>query len=335
MARKLCSYVILVSFTAVLAKDPEPELPPCPTNFQFLPQTLPMHCKMTSQPFQPPPLPPQFPPFMPGPPENPGNPVPSPQKPLPAPFPPQMPMGMPPMPMGMPPMPMGMSPPLPMGPMPMGLPGMPMGMPMLGGPPQAKLPVIVMPFYSPDPAYKDPRKDPRKPSEPYKRKVKIIKKSHHHHDSDDSDSETDTSSSSDTDSSDSDRKRWTWKNRRSMRRHKKIRHARKRDYLTPVLQYVSKDGYVVFEKSISKNEAKDWLGDNKGPNEETGNADRAQETNNKYVRVADEARLHNNVNTRDLSREADDKDVNKNIQRLQRKARQKEIQQVMKHKQQQ
>ncbi|XP_063540087.1 swi5-dependent recombination DNA repair protein 1 homolog [Cydia strobilella] len=327
MARKLRSYAILVSFTAVFAKDPEPELPPCPTNFQFLPQTLPMHCKMTSQPFQSPPLPPQFPPFMSGPPANPGNPVPNPEKPLSAPFPP-------PMPMGMPPMPMGMSPPLPMGPMPMGLPGMPMGMPMLGGPPQAKLPVIVMPFYSPDPAYKDPRKDPRKPSEPYKKKVKIIKKSRHHHNSDDSSWETDSSESSDTDSSDYDRKRWNWKNRRSMRRHKKIRHARKQEYLTPVLQYVSKDGFVVFEKSISKGEAKDWLGDNKGPNEETGNVDIAQKTNNKYGRVEDETRPNKNVNTRDLS-EANHKEVNKNIQRLQRKARQKEIQQAIKHKQEQ
>ncbi|XP_063388172.1 ribonuclease 3-like [Cydia fagiglandana] len=331
MARKLRSYVILVSFTAVFAKDPEPELPPCPTNFQFLPQTLPMHCKMTSQPFQAPPLPPQFPPFMPGPPAIPGNPAPRPEKPLPAPFPP-------PLPMGIPPMPTGMSPPLPMGPMPMGLPGMPMGMPMLGGPPSAKLPVIVMPFYSPDPAYKDPRRDTRKPSGPYKRKVKIIKKSHHHHDRPHShfdDSDTDTSSSSDTDSSDSDRKHWNWKNRRSMRRHKKIRYARKQDYLTPVLQYVSKDGFVIFEKSISKDEAKDWLGDNKGPNEETGTVNGPQETNNKYGPIEEETRPNKNVNTKDWSKEADHKEVIKNIQVRQRKARQKEIQQGMKNKQQQ
>ncbi|XP_061704306.1 ribonuclease 3-like [Cydia pomonella] len=329
MARKLRSYIILVSFiaSAVFAKDPEPELPPCPTNFQFLPQTLPMHCKMTSPPFQTPPLPPQLPSFMPGPPSNPGNLAPSPGKPMPAPFPP-------PIPMGMPPMPMGMSPQLPMGPMPMGLPGMPMGMPMLGGPPQAKLPVIVMPFYSPDPAYKDPRQDPRKPSEPHKRKVKIIKKSHHHHDSDaDSSSDTDTSSSSDTDSSDYDRRRWTWKNRRSMRRRKRIRHSRKQEYLTPVLQYVSKDGFVIFEKPISKGEANDWLGDNKGLKEETVNANGAQETNNKYGRDEDEKRLNKNGITRDISREADHKVVNKINQRRQRKAHQ-DIQQGMKHKQQ-
>ncbi|XP_047996984.1 protein enabled-like [Leguminivora glycinivorella] len=267
-------------------------------------------------------LPPQIPPFMPGPSGITGNPPPPPDKPLPAPFSPPMPMGMPPMPMGM----------APMGSMPMGLPGMPMGMPMLGGPPQAKLPVIVMPFYSPDPAYKDPRPDSKKPSEPHKRKVKIIKKSHHHHHDSDADSSSDTDGSSSGDSNDYERKRWTWKNRRAMRRHKRMRHAKKQEFLTPVLQYVSKDGFVIFEKPISKGEAKDWLSDSDGPNEDTVKVNRARETNKKYSRDEDETRPNKRVVTKDLSKESDHKMVIQKIQKRQKNPRQ-EIREESKSKQ--
>lgn len=180
---------------------------------------------------------------------------PSDQEPNPLPFP--IPPGMPPLP-GMAPIP-GLPPAPGMPPIP-GLPG-PFPIPMPGAGPAHKLPVIVMPFYSPDPSFKKTRIQKRK-----HRKILPIDES----------SDTDTSLDSSTDSSTEDG--W-WRgsrgfrrsntepnrglnrrpNRRSNHRHKPRHHHNKKDLLTPVLQYVTKDGYVIFEKEISKNEAKDWL----------------------------------------------------------------------------
>lgn len=73
---------------------------------------------------------------------------------------------------------------------------------------------------------------------------------------------SDKSSSTDTDNYSDDG--W-WSGRRSalkrsdQKNRKKRRGYRKKNVITPVLQYVTKDGYVVFEKRISKPEAKDWL----------------------------------------------------------------------------
>ncbi|XP_075976510.1 uncharacterized protein LOC142976824 [Anticarsia gemmatalis] len=267
MARKLRIYLVLIKISLTLAKNDEVGLPPCPRHLQFFPQELPMHCRMPRNADSDYLTPPPYPYYQSPPPEDMPPPMPMP------PFP-----GMPgfPMPGGMPPMPPGMGPPgmgppgmSPMGPHnggppgPPGMPGMPGPMPMpmpipvVGGPPH-KLPVIVMPFYSPDRSRSRPPRPPRR-KKPHP---------HYHHDYPEESTESD-------DESDTEGDGW-WKGHK--RRHKKygisrrfnrdqaIRKKKKKaDLLTPVLQYVTKDGYVIFEKKITKSEAKDWL----GPKEET------------------------------------------------------------------
>ncbi|CAH3932602.1 unnamed protein product [Pieris brassicae] len=244
--RLYCTYLLLyVSYTA--AK--EPELPLCPTNIQYFPQNLPMHCRMPTgadvQNNQIPSLPPFPPSFYQTPP--PGVDA----EPIPIPVPP-----------GIPGMPPGMIAPMPI---PGGMPmpgGMPIPMPMPGQPgPAHKLPVIVMPFYSPDNSFKKPQPSPRRPHPRKKFRFRKRPKSQYFSDTDPS-SETDTSSNDITDTSESDG--W-WNGRRNRKPRSNKRHREKRrrhqrqELLTPVLQYVTKDGYVIFEKKISKGEAKDWL----------------------------------------------------------------------------
>jgi hypothetical protein len=242
--------VIIISIIFAQSKGSDPDLPPCPTNIQFLPQNLPMHCRIPRDvKFPGPPGGPllPLPPFFPPPPSSDKllNPLP------------------------MPGLPNGLPPGLPPGLFPPGLPGpIPMPMPMMPGPPglpSPKLPVIVMPFYSPDPSYKQPpHKDDRK------RPIKIHGRPPRrplYYDSH-SDSDWTGSSSSDVSSSSSSEHRGWWKSKRGFRRYgkklhgknksRKMRHGRK-EVLTPVLQYVTKDGYVIYEKKISKDEAKDWL----------------------------------------------------------------------------
>ncbi|RVE48711.1 hypothetical protein evm_006677 [Chilo suppressalis] len=100
--------------------------------------------------------------------------------------------------------------------------------------PQPKLPVVVMPFYSKKKKDHVPRR--------HKKKRRIRKK----YVSDSS------SSSSDTDSSSIDLDLRTQRSRRSMGRNKQ-------QVLTPVLSYVTKDGYVIYQKKIKEDRVKNWL----------------------------------------------------------------------------
>ena len=292
----------LVSSSTALAAD---LLPLCPTHPQFFPQKLPMHCRMPrsadpeefpdQQQFPTlPPLPDSF--FQTLPPHRQPPPIPIPIPPFPG-----MPM---PGPMGVP-MPGQMPGPGPMpgmpGPIP-GMPGMPGGMPMpmpmpipmVGGPPH-KLPVIVMPFYSQDHSAKKPSRDKPKKKKPGKKKKKKKKKKNR--DSTDEDtSSCEDSSESDHSDSNSSSEHGFWKGRRRARgkatrrsnhqhrtRRKESRDG-KNDLLTPILQYVTKDGYVIFEKKISKNEAQDWLKEFKPKTEMTENRE-------EYPEVKPEAKL--------------------------------------------
>lgn len=240
---------LLISLSSTRAKDED--LPLCPTNFQFFPQSLPMHCRMpTGADFPSYPGMPGFPTMQP--PSADKQPM-----PMPVPMPPGMPGPMPiPMPGPMMPMP---------GPI-MPMPG-PM-MPMPGPAPGHKLPVIVMPFYSPDTSHKKPER-PRRPGGPGWMKPKRL------HESAETSSDTDRSSDASNGDASSENGWWKGKKhgwRKNGRRsnkghhthHSKRRHnKKKKDLLTPLLQYVTNDGYVIYEKTISKGEAKNWLRVNK------------------------------------------------------------------------
>lgn len=237
---------LLLLIIAVSVSTKEEDLPLCPTNVQFFPQTLPMHCRMPANAMLPglqpmsdvktlpaaPPIPPPF--FQSPPPNQQGNPMTI--------------IGPP----GMP------------GPMLFGGPGPMSIMPMHPPVPTHKLPVIVMPFYKPDPAFK-------KSSEQKRNKKKHNKHRRPQYDSIyDTDTSTDTDYSSDTSSDSSTDVEW-WRKRTVRNRNtrkfnkkyksKKIKRKRNenKELLTPLLQYVTKDGYVIYEKKISKGEAQDWL----------------------------------------------------------------------------
>ncbi|XP_063826964.1 uncharacterized protein LOC135076426 [Ostrinia nubilalis] len=142
-----------------------------------------------------------------------------------------MPMGMPagPVPAPMPlPMPLGM----PAGPMPA---PMPMPMPMPLPLPQPRLPVVVMPYYS--------KAKKRRPAKRYRKRRPRRK----YVSSSCESSDTDVSSSSDIDF------------RASQRRSRQV--------LTPVVSYMTKNGYVVYQKKIKNEKAKDWLRTNGGAEE--------------------------------------------------------------------
>uniref|UniRef100_A0A2A4JU08 Uncharacterized protein n=1 Tax=Heliothis virescens TaxID=7102 RepID=A0A2A4JU08_HELVI len=261
---------LLVSVSTTIAiKDPP--LPPCPTHLQYFPQSLPMHCRMprSADPSQFPDVP-QYPTLPPLPESFYQSPPPDKQpRPIPIPIPP-----FPGIPGAMPmPGPMGphVGPPMPPGPMPGPMPGgpmpMPMPMPMVGGPPH-KLPVIVMPFYSPDNSFKKPSTSRPRRRRPKKRRPR--KKRPNSHESDDETSSGEGGSGSED--SDDSSEHGFWKghaksgrrkmSRRSGKKHhprKKEPMNKKKELLTPILQYVTKDGYVIFEKQITKSEAKDWL----------------------------------------------------------------------------
>ncbi|XP_063367263.1 uncharacterized protein LOC134655726 [Cydia amplana] len=136
-------------------------------------------------------------------------------------------------------------------PMPMGMPPMPMQMPIVG-PPQ--LPSVVMPYHSRT-ADKF-REKPRKPKKSRKLKKKKQKKKRY-------ESESDSSGSDDSRSMSGSESLEISLTRRANKDHK-----RRREVLTPVVSYVTNDGYVVYQKKIKKDRAKDWLelGKNSDPN---------------------------------------------------------------------
>lgn len=248
--------LLLLYLTLANAKDVD--LPLCPKDIHYFPQNLPMHCRMPRNAPYPFPFPGKMPMGITMPPLSYQSPPPN-KQPAPLQF--QLPPGFP-QPIFPPGLPGGPPPGMP-GPMPM-----PMPMPMPVGPPGPphKLPVIVMPFYSPDPAYvnkKNDKKHVRKRhkhfTDPDRRRPKPRNR---YASSGDTSTYTDTS---DTDNSDSSGSGGWWKgyknHRRSNKRPKlrRKKHAKKKDLLTPIIQYVTKDGYVIFEKEISKGEANDWL----------------------------------------------------------------------------
>lgn len=249
MSWKICWHLVLVIFQTICAKDPE--LPLCPTNIAFLPQNLPMHCKMVNgNTFNSPPMPMKSQQIVTYPPSIFQSPPPNKIPPMPFPIPP----GFSPQP-GFPPLlfpgPPGL--PAPIFPPGMAVPPMaaiPAAVPIpMPGPLPQKLPVIVMPFYSPDPAQNKKKKKKKDSSES------------------DSCSDDNTSDSSDNDGHSSG----FWKPGKSGkgRKHKRLfrrsgggirKTHRSKDLLTPMIQYVNRDGYVIYEKEISKGEASDWLG---------------------------------------------------------------------------
>ncbi|CAH0752260.1 unnamed protein product [Diatraea saccharalis] len=113
----------------------------------------------------------------------------------------------------------------------------PLPLPMPMALPQPKLPVVVMPFYD-----KQKNKLPRRHKKKRKLKRKYISDS-----SCSDDSDTDYSSSSNIDF------------RTKKIKHSKGKHRRKQEVLTPVLSYVTKNGYVVYQKKINGNKVKDWV----------------------------------------------------------------------------
>lgn len=218
--------LLLVSFAITDAKDPE--LPLCPTNLEYFPQNLPMHCRMPGT----------VPPY----------PSPVYQNPSIGKQPMSMPVNLP----GMP------------GPIAGPMPG-PMSMPMMPMPPvpAQKLPVIVMPFYSQDTSGKHPHTS-HQVRPPRKRRIHVRKKRPIYYSSDEDSTDDDLSTDTD-DSGSTSSERGFWRGPRAGRRSnshqktKKRKQQQHREILTPILQYVTKDGYVIFEKQISKGEAKDWL----------------------------------------------------------------------------
>lgn len=239
---KYTLFLFFLSKSVMTAVD----LPLCPTGFPFLPQKLPMHCRMPTIKNLTFPQIPGFPPMF----NNPS---------LPFPITGMMPPGIPPS-LSMPgPMPGPMSLPSPLpGPMPM-----PMPMPLPPPVPGMKLPVIVMPFYAPDQNTKPPT-------------------NYDMHDTSSSDADTD--SSSDTEGMNSDNGWWRRKHRlrthgkkgkhfrRMFKTSKRSRHGirrRNKNLVTPILQYVTKDGYVIYQKKISSPEAKEWLNLNKEQTQNT------------------------------------------------------------------
>ncbi|CAK1543741.1 unnamed protein product [Leptosia nina] len=94
--------------------------------------------------------------------------------------------------------------------------------------PQPRLPVMVMPYHS-------------KASDKKYKKRKRIKNKH---------KESSSSSSSDSHSSSKEY---------VMRSKKKHRKKQKRQVLTPVISYVTRNGDIVYQKKVKKEKAGDWL----------------------------------------------------------------------------
>ncbi|XP_069357396.1 uncharacterized protein [Maniola hyperantus] len=110
--------------------------------------------------------------------------------------------------------------------------GMMMPSPMqMPGFPQQRLPVMVMPFHSKVADRKYMRRKKRKPKKIY--------------------TDLESSSGSDSDSSSSSNEHF--------RSRKHSHRKKKRQVLTPVISYVTRNGHVVYQKKIKKENAGDWL----------------------------------------------------------------------------
>ncbi|KAJ8718762.1 hypothetical protein PYW07_016318 [Mythimna separata] len=109
---------------------------------------------------------------------------------------------------------------------------MPMTLPMNGG----RLPMVVMPHHS-----KKADKHRRKRRKPKRKRVNM---------------ESSSSEGSCSESVDYRRSR--------NKVASSSRNSKRREVLTPVVSYVTKDGYVVFQKKIKKERARDWLEMTKG-----------------------------------------------------------------------
>ena len=119
---------------------------------------------------------------------------------------------------------------MPSGPMPM-----PMAFPMNGG----RLPMVVMPHRS-----RKAEKSRRKSRKSKRKRINM-----------------DSSSSEGSCSESAEYRR---SNRNKVRSSSRNGKKREREVLTPVVSYVTKDGYVVYQKKIKKDKARDWLEMTKG-----------------------------------------------------------------------
>ncbi|XP_039750952.1 uncharacterized protein LOC120627148, partial [Pararge aegeria] len=112
--------------------------------------------------------------------------------------------------------------------------GMMMPSPMqIPGFPQQRMPVMVMPFHSKVADKKYMRRKKRKPKRVY------------------ADSESTSGSDSDCSSSSNEHLR--------TQKHRSGHRKKKRQVLTPVISYVTRNGRVVYQKKIKKENAGDWL----------------------------------------------------------------------------
>ncbi|CAG9580248.1 unnamed protein product [Danaus chrysippus] len=100
------------------------------------------------------------------------------------------------------------------------------------GYPQQRLPVVMMPYHSKAADKKYLKHKKRRPKKYYR--------------------ESESTSSSDSDESCSSSNEYLRPRRRSG-------HKRKRQVLTPVISYVTRNGRVVYQKKIKKDNAGDWL----------------------------------------------------------------------------
>lgn len=110
-------------------------------------------------------------------------------------------------------------------------------MPMMSMPGQ-KMPTVVMPYHSKssDKNHQS-RRNKRRRSNRKHRKI--------------------SSDSSDSSSSESDFRRYA--NSRRSNQLQSVGKQRQRQILTPIVSYITKDGYIVYQKKITKQNPKDWL----------------------------------------------------------------------------
>lgn len=158
------------------------------------------------------------------------------------PFPPQMPQ--------MPQMP-GMNVPQAVqtmqGGMPMGMPmGMSMGFQNMGMP--QKMPMVVMPYHSKD---QDKKRNKNRKKKKKRRPKKYMYRSESCSSEETSSDYTDTSNEKQ-----SNRRQYMRSGHKSKDSNK---YKKRREVLTPIISYVTKDGYVVYQKKVQKEKAKDWL----------------------------------------------------------------------------
>ncbi|XP_053605803.1 uncharacterized protein LOC128672582 [Plodia interpunctella] len=119
-------------------------------------------------------------------------------------------------------------------PMPMPAPAMPYPMPT-----PHKMPMVVMPFYSKKADQKKKKKGHKKRRRQKHRRVET--------------------ESSGTDSSSCDSASGEGSSETYRKNSRRSKMKPRRQVLTPVVSYVTKDGYVIYQKKIKKDKARDWL----------------------------------------------------------------------------